>query len=173
MKPSLIEILTQDHKRIRSLVEELQGECNKSIVNEESCFDLFRTLKALVVAHAKAEEFTLYAVFENAKSRPQEDLQHFALEGYEEHDLMDFLMKEMGQAEEMTLQWRAQLTVLSELLDHHMKEEECDFFPKSAKVIDTEEMADMAMVYTRERDEIFAKKRGTRPALSMAHSAPH
>lgn len=170
MTSLLIDLLLADHKRIRSLYDELKNEVHRDQVQEYVCFNLFRTLKALTVAHAKAEEFTLYALFENSRSRAYRDLQHFSLEGYEEHDLMDFLMKEMGQAEEVTPQWRAQVNVLTDLLEHHLQEEEADFFPKVRQIVEREELVDLAVVYARERDEIFAKKSGIKPAISIVHN---
>jgi len=173
MKNLLLELLMMDHRRIRSLCEELKGECQKSKADDENTLGLFRTLKAMVVSHAKAEEFVLYALVEQPESEAERELQHFAFEGYEEHDLIDFLMKEMGQAEELSLQWRAQLTVLSEMIERHLSEEEQDFFPKVRELLTDEELQDLGITYTKERDVIFAKKSGMRPVLSMAPSAPH
>lgn len=170
MKPLLIDLLLADHKRIRSLYDELKNEVNRDLPNEYACLNLFRTLKALTVAHAKAEELTLYSLFETADEGPLEDLQHFSLEGYEEHDLMDFLMKEMGMAEEITPKWRAQVTVLTEMLEHHLQEEEAEFFPKVRQAVEREELSNLAVLYARERDEIFAKKSGIKPAVSIVQN---
>ncbi len=170
MTSFLIDLLLADHKRIRSLYDELLNEVNRDQVQEYVCFNLFRTLKALTVAHAKAEELTLYALFEDSKIRAYQDLQHHSLEGYEEHDLIDFLMKEMGQAEEVTPQWRAQVAVLTEMLERHLQEEEADFFPKIRQIVERQELVDLAVVYARERDEIFAKKSGIKPAISIVQN---
>ena len=169
MSSLLTDLLIADHKRIRSLYEELRNECNRDLAVEVTCFNLFRTLKALVVAHAKAEEFSLYMMFETSKARTHHDLQHFSLEGYEEHDLIDFLMKEMATSEEITPQWRAQVKVLIDLLEHHLLEEETLFFPKVRQVIEPEELIALAVVYARERDQIFAKKSGIKPLVSLVH----
>jgi hemerythrin-like domain-containing protein len=159
--PILPDLLVMDHRRIKSLYTELQQETEKDgVSNEDACFNLFRTLKALITSHAKAEEYTLYALFDIGKKPRHEELQHFALEGYEEHDLIDKILKEMGQAEEVSPQWRAQLTVLTELLERHIEEEEQEFFPQVRTVIGHEELLDLGAIYLRERDEIFTKKSG-------------
>ena len=169
MTSMLMELLLADHKRIRSLYDELKNECDRDLIHEPTCFNLFRTLKALVVAHAKAEEFTLYALFEHSQARSRRDLQHFSLEGYEEHDLIDFLMKEMATSEDISPQWRARLKVLIDLLEHHLLAEEAEFFPKVRQVVEQEELTGLAVVYARERDEIFAKKSWIKPAVSIVH----
>jgi hypothetical protein len=125
------------------------------------------------MAHAKAEEFALYGMVEEPRNGLEAELQHFAFEGYEEHDLMDFLLKEMSTSEEVNLQWRAQVTVLSEMLEKHMAEEERDFFPKMAGLLSEQTFEDLGRAYIQERDVIFAKKMGVRPALSLAPSIHH
>ncbi len=157
MKKNLLDLLTADHENIRTLFEKVRNDTS------ETRFPTFRTLKALVVAHSKAEEFALYAIFENPKHTRQVGLQHFSFEGYEEHDLIDFLMKEMVQADELTLQWKAQLKVLREMLEHHFQQEEEEFFPQVMTVLSQEELVELAEVYLIERDQIFAKKNGARP----------
>jgi hypothetical protein len=169
MKKSLIEHLVADHDRIRSLFAQIKQNCDNG--SNPHCLDTFRILKASIVAHCKGEEFALYSLFEQPKKLPQESLQHFTFEGYEEHDLVDFLMKEMGQAEEISLQWKAQLKVLSEMLEHHFKEEEESFFPQATRVLTPQELFDLAEVYIKERDQIFAKKTAARPNVTLATSA--
>lgn len=173
MKNLLFESLEKDHQVIRERLAELKTLVNRSRPDDERCLELFRILKATVVAHAKAEEFVLYAVVEEPHNSPEKELQHFAYEGYEEHDLIDFLMKEMGTAEEITLQWRAQLNVLGEMLEHHLSDEEEDFFPKISVLLPEKSAMELGEAYAKERDIIFAKKIGIRPAISLAPSLHH
>lgn len=165
MRRTLLDLLSADHANIRTLLSEIRNDA------EPTCFSTFRTLKALVVAHTKAEEFALYALFEDPRQKRAVSLQHFSFEGYEEHDLIDFLMKEMVQAEEITPQWKAQLKVLREMLEHHFRLEEEEFFPQVMTVLSQDELLNLAEVYLIERDQIFAKK-NARP-ISQATLAPH
>jgi hypothetical protein len=165
MRRTLLDLLSADHANIRTLLDEVRNDI------EPTCFSTFRTLKALVVAHSKAEEFALYELFEDPKQKRAVSLQHFSFEGYEEHDLIDFLMKEMVQTEEITPQWKAQLKVLKEMLEHHFKLEEEEFFPQVMTVLSQDELLNLAEVYLIERDQIFAKK-NARP-ISQTTLAPH
>ena len=173
MKNPLLDLLLSDHRKIRTLLADLQREVSIPRANEERCLDLFRHFKATLVSHAKAEEFAFYANFETPRDSAQAKLQHFAFEGYEEHDLMDFLMKEMGMAEELSHQWRAQLTVLADMLERHLRTEEEVFFVQAEKFLDIEASEQLAKAYTQERDIIFEKKIGIRPLISMAPSLHH
>jgi|GEM_PF-6740973 len=173
MSHQLLNCLIEDHQNIRSKLNDLRALLSLDRINEEHCLEKFQIFKATVVAHSKAEEFALYALVEEPRGSLEKEMQHFAYEGYEEHDLIDFLMKEMGTAEEIDLQWRAQLVVLGRMLEHHLKQEEENFFPKAQTVLSEKASADLAVAYTKERDLIFAKKTGMRPAISLAPSLQH
>lgn len=152
MKHTLMDILRADHERIRAMFLGLQREADKIPPNEEVCFRHFRALKNFLAAHTKSKEFHLYAYFEESV------LKRFCFEGYEEHDLVDFVMKEMGMEEEVSAQWRARLTVAFELLQHHLEKEEREFFPKVKELFTEEELEQKGDEYLKERDEIFARR---------------
>ena len=173
MTAQLLDLLTKDHGKIRALAQELRRATYASQPEEDRCFEIFRVLKATVVAHAKGEEFALYSLVEQPHSNLEAELQHFAYEGYEEHDLIDFLMKEMSTSEDINPQWRAQVTVLSEMLERHLNDEERNFFPKIQKLLTEKVAADLAEAYAKERDVIFAKRIGARPAFSPAPHVHH
>lgn len=173
MRNLLFESLIADHQNIRTQLAELKAKVAMTKPNEDRCLELFRTLKAAIVSHAKAEEFALYGLVEEPHSPLEKELQHFAYEGYEEHDLMDFLMKEMGTSDEISHQWRAQLTVLGEMLESHLKEEEEVFFPKISPLLSDKAAMELGEAYAKERDMIFAKKTGLRPAITLAPSVHH
>lgn len=166
MSELLTDILIADHHRISELANELTTECSRKEPSEGSCFNRFRTFKALVMSYSKAEDYTLYALIEENESRPFSALRRFVLEAYVKHDLIDLLLKELGQAEELTDSFRAKLTVLKDLLLNHLHEEEETFLPEISRRLSPEQLHDLAVVYTRERDTIFAKKSGlVKPAL--------
>lgn len=160
----LPDLLLADHQRIRSHTAELRRTVSDLVArraehpNEEFCFSLFHSLKALICAHAKAEEYTLYALFDVDKISRGDQLQQWALEGYEEHDLVAKILKDMAQAEEVSPQWRAQLKVLNELLENHIQQEEMDFLPKVRLSVPIVELSALGLIYLRERDQIFSKK---------------
>lgn len=170
MSNSLFDALKGDHQKIRSQMAELKRELERPSPMEELCFEVFRRLKATVISHAKAEELVLYALVEEPRTTREASLRHFAFEGYEEHDLIEFLMKEMATAEELSFQWNAQVVVLTEMLEKHLKDEEIDFFPKIEELLNEKPMDELVAAYVIERDVVFAKKSGKRPAISLAPS---
>ena len=168
MSKPLFDALKGDHKNIRRQMAELKRELGLPSPIEEHCFEVFRRLKATVISHAKAEELVLYSIVEEPRQTSEAALRHFAFEGYEEHDLIEFLMKEMATAEELSFKWNAQVIVLCEILEKHLTDEEIDFFPKIEEVLNEVATDDLSAAYEKERDIIFAKKTGKRPAISLA-----
>lgn len=158
MSDTLADLLIRDHRRLQTMGRELRTACAAADASEGDCFRRFRAFKALMVAHAKAEEYTAYALYEDERNAIE--LRRFVLEGYEEHDLVDLMLKEMGQAEELTDPFRAKLNVLLELFENHVRDEEASFIPELRRRLSAEQLLDLGVVYARERDEIFAKKSG-------------
>ena len=171
MLPSgLSELITHDHKRIRSLLEKVKTACSGS--REQHCLKVFKTLKAFLMAHIKAEEYSLYEMFEDDRSIGGPGLKEQVFRAYEQHDLIEFLLKDMGQAEEISPQWRAQLTILDEMLARHFREEEQRFLSEISKLIEEDDLKEMGKFYLRERDSIFTKRSGLKPTVSLASTSP-
>lgn len=165
MNTLLPELLLNDHQRMMALADELVEECSREGAGEAACFNRFRAFKALVSASTKAEEYTLFALLEEQENAFP-DLRKFVLESYVTHDLIDLLLKEMGQAEELTDSFRAKLSVLRGMLARHLAEEQKEFLPQVQQRLREEQLKDLAVVYARERDTIFAKKSGLRKPAS-------
>jgi len=126
----LIEKLLEDHKRIKKLIKDgkkkdLEFSYKKSI---------FKDLALAVTAHAKSEEKVVYI-----PAKQIEEIKHFAFEGAEEHNLVDQLIQEDIHGAINRDEWEAKFKVICDMLDHHLTEEEKQFFPKLKKAYSTEE----------------------------------
>lgn len=56
----------------------------------------------------------------------------------EEHKVVKRLLKELNSSDKSTKEWGAKLTVLREIVEHHVSEEEGELFKKAKKVLDDE-----------------------------------
>jgi hemerythrin superfamily protein len=152
---SLVDLLKVDHRKLENLYTQLRKERGSENVDEANCENLFFQLRAMVISHSKAEEMALYSLFSDADEKEEKDLKRNALEGYEEHQLVDRLLSDMEDTEVDDDQWQAKLTVMTELLDHHIKEEEREFFPEVKKVLEQEELEDLGALYLQQQREIY------------------
>lgn len=163
--------LARDHKRLLKMVRELQLTCKKSSINSKGCFEQFLKLKAFYKAQCKAEEYTLYAALEENHKFEDARLLGLVHEAYAEHDLADQVLKEMGQAEEVTIPWMAKLRVFESLLIHHMKKEETEILEQAIEFLGSARVRKLEEEYTQERESIFAKKSGRISSALLAFSA--
>ena len=94
--------------------------------------NFFENFKTKLTAHSRAEEKVFYRPLEKTEKGKTE-----ALEGTVEHDIVDRLLAELAAARQPEAEkWTARCTVLQELLEHHIEEEEGDFFKTARKLFD-------------------------------------
>jgi hemerythrin superfamily protein len=84
------------------------------------------------------EEEVLYPAL---KSHPK--ARDLALEGYEEHHVVDTILAELEQTPPSDEQWGAKFKVAKENLEHHIEEEETQMFPKARNAFSEDELEQM------------------------------
>lgn len=132
----IYSLLHKDHAKVKSIFQKLEETTARGVKAREL---LFLTLKAELTAHAEAEEKFLYPELVDPKaSRP------ITLEAIEEHRVVKMLLAELESDPKDTEQWAAKLKVLQENVEHHVKEEENELFPKAKKILTADKSADIA-----------------------------
>jgi hemerythrin superfamily protein len=125
--PDAIQLLTAEHKEVNAMFKEYQ----KLVDNEASASEkeaLARQICLMLTVHATTEEEIFYPA---------------AREAIEDEDLLDEAEVEHGSAKELIAQieastpdeplYDAKVKVLGEYVQHHVKEEEGELFPKAKK----------------------------------------
>lgn len=137
MPNTLFRALIDHHQEIRTLVKDIKTECAKEPGQRDAvfCFDTLDTLRVSLSAHLKAEEDTLYALFEDMDSVHVRDLRDAVMEGREEHEVLDQIIEGLVRNRRMDDVWIAKFTVLAGLLLSHLEEEERTLFPSAKKVL--------------------------------------
>jgi hemerythrin superfamily protein len=123
MSTDAIVILKEDHKEIRRLFKEFQKAGENATATKGKLVDAI--LEALTV-HTYIENECMYP--EVRKLLP--DLDQDILESYEEHHVADVLCAELAAMKSDDEHFEAKTTVLIENVEHHIEEEETDWFPK-------------------------------------------
>jgi len=120
-----IALLKADHRE----VEKLFGQFEKAKAADRKRAIVGKVCAALTV-HAKIEEEIFYPQARAALSRKGDDLLD---EAEVEHEGIKRLVAELKDADPGHDLYDARVTVLSEYVKHHVKEEESDLFPKVRK----------------------------------------
>lgn len=117
--------IKMDHKALRNFLDVLK-DTDRDMKERRQAYASF---SALLKSHSKVEEEVVYQ--ETFKLTGKE-LHIKVEEGFVEHRLAKDLMKRIERTEK-ALEWSAHANVLSEIVEHHLKEEERDLLPEIKK----------------------------------------
>ena len=96
----------------------------------------------------KAEEIVFYPPL-MAKKESRED----ALEGMEEHHVSEMVLKELETTQKGEL-WGAKMSVFSELVEHHIKDEESKVFKSAEKALGPDDFEKIMKQFEQEKQKI-------------------
>ena len=115
-----VELLREDHRKVQDLFEEFEGADNRSRqrIAEQALTEL--------EIHAKLEEGLIYPAIREALD--EDEVMDQALE---EHHVVEFLVKELRKMGPKDERYRAKFQVLSEIVKHHIEEEESQILPQA------------------------------------------
>lgn len=124
-----IELLQQQHDEVKELFSKIE---KTDAANEKG--RLFRELASKLVGHDGIEREIFYPACEEALGLTDE-----LGEALVEHGVVEFCLYQADQAiGEDDFDYK--VNVLKELLEHHIKEEEDEFFPKVKKALGDEKL---------------------------------
>jgi uncharacterized protein (DUF885 family) len=130
--PSAIDLLKAQHDEVKALFKRIEKASTRSTKTK-----LFDELAANLAAHDAIEREIFYPACEKAMGMT--DLLGEALV---EHGVVEFSLYQADQArKDKDFSFKCQ--VLSELVEHHVKEEEEDFFPKVQKALGKEKLLEL------------------------------
>ncbi len=156
------QMLIDDHKLVKRNFEAFE-----KTEDEDEKYQIFtKTVLALVV-HTKLEEELVYPLLKEI----DDDLE---LEAEEEHRCVDFVITEMKPMSPDDEKFDAKFKVLSEMVKHHIKEEEEEAFPKMRKQlqnVDFSELADQMAERKLELEEEYSDLESVEPLQSKAMQA--
>ena len=130
--------LKMDHKIVEGLLVKIAKTSERA---EKTREELFTELSECFALHAAIEEQIVYPILEEKKQTHD-----ITLEAFEEHHVVKQLIKELAAMEPDQEEWLAKLTVLKENIEHHVKEEEGEMFPKAHKALGKAELSYMAQL---------------------------
>jgi hypothetical protein len=123
--PRAIALLKKQHKMVNDLFEQvLDGQNADS--RRELCQRIIEALKL----HMKIEEEIFYPAVRELSEKAEEMI----AEAFEEHHVVDLVLAELPGLDPEDERFEAKMTVLQELIEHHVKEEEKEMFKHAQKL---------------------------------------
>ena len=124
-KPSTdaIVLLKNDHKEIRKTFADFEKAGDNAQATKQR---LVNKMIELLTVHTYIENEVMYPRVRELLPELEDDV----LESYEEHHVADVLVVELSAMKPQDERFTAKTTVLIENVDHHIDEEEKEWFPK-------------------------------------------
>jgi hypothetical protein len=122
--------LKRQHKEVRTLfkqIEKTEGSRERR--------QLLEQIATALEGHTTIEEEIFYPAMREIESKKAEEMVN---EAYEEHHVVKLVLHELPQVDPEDERFEAKMTVLSELVEHHVKEEEDEMFKLAKKLGDDE-----------------------------------
>jgi hemerythrin superfamily protein len=120
-----IALLTADHREVSDMFEEFEGLSDRSRVSKKKLAD--KICKALI-AHTTIEEEIFYPAVRQALKGKDDEADDMVDEAIVEHAAAKDLIKQILEMQPDEDLYDAKVKVLSEEVEHHVKEEEEEMF---------------------------------------------
>jgi len=125
-----IELLMQDHKLVKKLLEELSATTERAVKKRA---ELLQRIEHELQIHTALEEDILYPAIKQAGGKEEAKMYY---EAKEEHRTVDSLvLPDLLHTETGTVAFAGRVKVMKELLEHHIEEEEGELFPTAKKLL--------------------------------------
>jgi hemerythrin superfamily protein len=135
----IFEHLKEEHDKVKGLFSQMTEKGRDDRLLEQ--------LMAELDGHMDAEEEVVYMHFEQ-----EEPTRIKVLEGYEEHRAARRTLAELQRTDDDE-KWEAKLKVLSEMIQHHVEEEEETMFPEARKLIDKQQAEEMLRRFEEQKEK--------------------
>jgi hemerythrin-like domain-containing protein len=156
MSSDAIVLLKEDHKQIKRLFREFEQAGENAFVTKGKIVD--KIIEALTV-HTYLENEVMYPEVRKLLPEVEDDV----LESYEEHHVADVLVTELAAMEPDHERFTAKTTVLIESVEHHIEEEEDEWFPKVREGLGRKQLQEIGA-----RMQELRPKAPTRPSQPSA-----
>ena len=134
----IYQAIKDDHDIQRNLCSQILKTSGES----EERKTLWEALRKELQVHEVAEERFFYSPLIDT-DKMQEDARH----GMAEHHEMDEMISELNDTEMSSPGWMATLKKLTEKVEHHLKDEEQEFFKKAKTIYSEKEAESLAKSY--------------------------
>jgi hemerythrin superfamily protein len=129
------DLLKKQHRQVEKLFKEVE-----KTEDPKQRRKLMDQIAADLKMHTQIEEELFYpAVREVGTAKAEEMID----EAFEEHHVVDLVLAELPQVDPEDERFEAKMTVLSELVKHHVEEEEEEMFPMAEKKLGAERIKEL------------------------------
>jgi hemerythrin-like domain-containing protein len=148
MHEEFFELLKTDHDEIRDTLEMLSQISGKASRSKKALVD---RLTQQLFSHMEAEEKAFYPALAQ-----EDDSYEDALRAIEEHRIIRETLQDLLKLPEEHEHWSARLSVLKDIIEHHIEEEESLLFDDTREVLGEEQVEEIMNRYRQEKQQLRA-----------------
>lgn len=128
---SIINLLKNEHEDVKKLI-------NEAIENRDT--SKYPMIQKNLRIHLEGEEYLLY-------KKTRDKATDLTLEAYEEHNLVKDKLRELDNLNINDEHWMPKMKVVKDLVEHHVEEEEKEYFPKSEEILGSDTLDQLGQKY--------------------------
>jgi len=144
----VFDLIKSEHRKVKELMARMSETSSRGAKLRSSGVS---RLKDMLLPHMHAEEELFYPFVMN-----ETDGRLDALEGYEEHKAARMVLEDLENTAVDDERWPANLKVLKDLIEHHVKEEEGPIFKAARPAAKGERGREMAREFKNMESEAKA-----------------
>ena len=129
------ELLKKQHREVMKLFKEVE-KTEAPRERKRLMTDIASHLKV----HTTIEEEIFYPAVKGIGTEKAEEMM---LEAVEEHHVVDLVLEELPQVDPAADTFEAKMTVLKELIEHHVEEEQDEIFPMAERKLGKERISEL------------------------------
>jgi hemerythrin-like domain-containing protein len=147
-----IDLLEQDHVRLRELLSELERSTDRA---HKKRGELLEEVALELDVHTAIEEELFYPAFRDA-GETQADQKRFYSAIEEHRAVQEFVLPDLQETEVTSELFAARAKLLRDLVLHHVDEEEKELFPRAKQLLSSEELEELGGRLQERRSELHA-----------------
>jgi hypothetical protein len=159
MSKNAIELLKEDHKKVKGLLAELTETTTRA---EKKRRQLLDKIEMEIQIHTRIEEEIFYPAFKEAGDSEHSKVYFEALE--EHRAVEEMVLPDLKKTPPTSEKFSGRAKVLKELIEHHADEEEKDMFKKAAKSMSKEELGELGRQMSERKLALQREMSSTRAA---------
>jgi hypothetical protein len=149
-----ITLLKADHETVGDLLKQINDLDDTAHARRR---ELFRQIDKELTVHSKIEEAIFYpALKQKAKSDDDDDATQEVLEAYEEHANVKSMLQKLEGTDTTDETYDAKLQVLTDLVKHHVHEEEHEMFKEAQDLMDESELEQLGVKLAQAKEQLLS-----------------
>lgn len=150
-----IQVLKQQHQEVKQLFEQCKSLGERAFKSREA---IAQQICEKLTIHDRLEHDVFYPAVMQVQEGKSE-----VLEGLEEHHLIKIMLKQISDMEASEETYNAKLTVLEELVLHHVQEEEEKMFPLATSSLGKDQLDALGQQLT----DLTSELEGQEPEVTI------